>query len=648
MTSDHSREARGASSSNARQTADETVALLQATLDASDAGILVIDRDGHITLYNRRFLDLFGLTAEAFDSGGLPWLMEALAPQLQNPEVMVGGPLSGWTPAAGARQQLRFKDGRVLERLASPQEIGGAVAGVVVSYRDVTAAAQAIAALQEHRDLLEQAQGLARVGSWVAELGGDGRMSWSAETGRIFGLPPEQYPRTFGEVMNLVHEEDRQRLIDGGAAVLAGQPLDVEHRIVRPDGEIRWVHEKGQVIRDADGNPASIFGTIQDVTERRSMETRLHQLQKLEAIGRLAGGVAHDLNNALTAIIGFAEITYESLGPQHPARSGLDEIRRAAARAEAVTRELLAFSRRQLLRPTICSPAEIVDGIGRVLEPLVSSSIRLQCRVAADVPPIFCDRERLEQAVLKLAVNACDAMPLGGELTLAVARVEIGAAYARLHPPLTPGSYVELKVADTGAGIAPDAQAHLFEPFFTTKEIGKGTGLGLPMVYGTIKQNGGFIFAESALGQGTAFRLFFPPAAAKAPAAGPTSPRTAPTCVLVVEPEPSLQTFVSAALGRSAHRMVAAGSIDEALTVLADKNESIDVLLVDAEAPGIAGTELMAAVRKRHAQLPIILMTRYGAEQPDQAALPESVTILPKPFTPQELDAAIASRRRPR
>jgi PAS domain S-box-containing protein len=391
--------------------------------------------------------------------------------------------------------------------------VDGRVVGIVASYHDISQAVRTEQALQYQCAFLEKAQEVAQIGSWVAELGGTPQLAWSAETHRILGVPIGESATRSQSMVDFVHPDDRDTVRRASEAAVNGdQPYDIEYRVIRTDGGVRWVHSRADVELNDAGRPVRMVGTMQDVTERRVLEEQLRQAQKLEAIGRLAGGVAHDLNNALTAIVGYTELSLGLLADDHPARPDVQEVRRAAERAESVTRQLLAFSRKQLLEPRVFSLNDSVGNLGRMLERLLGSGIELKTVIAEALPPIYGDPGQIEQAVINLAVNARDAMPDGGRLTLAVAVVDVDEAFARARQPMKAGRYVELSVGDTGEGMDAETQAHVFEPFFTTKGVGKGTGLGLAMVYGTVKQSGGYIFLDSALGKGTTFRLYFSPA----------------------------------------------------------------------------------------------------------------------------------------
>ena len=491
----------------------------------------------------------------------------------------------------------------------------------------------------EQRALLEKAQEVAHVGSWVAELDGSDRLGWSKEAHRIFGVAIGEFEGTSESFFARVHPADRQTVRAASAAARAGSgPYDIEHRIIRPDGAVRWVHEKADIVRAADGTAIRMIGTVQDITDRRLLEDQLRQSQKMEAVGRLAGGIAHDLNNALTAIAGYAELALGQLQAESPARSDVEEIRRAAERAGSVTRQLLAFSRKEILEPRLFDLNQTIVSLGRLLDRLLGENIEVRTDLRPALPGIIGDPGQVEQAVINLAVNARDAMLKGGRLVLSTTVEDLDAAAARANPPMSPGRYVVLRVSDTGHGMSRETQARIFEPFFTTKETGKGTGLGLSMVYGTLKQIGGFIFVDSELDRGTTFRLYFRPAS---PAVQPAPRDTAiadtrgQETVLIVEDEPAVRNLVASALRSEGYRLLVASSAEEALTIADTCGDSIDLLLTDAIMPGKSGIELSNILTARRPGLRVIVMSGYTDET--LRDISDRTQLLQKPFAPREL-----------
>jgi PAS domain S-box-containing protein len=493
--------------------------------------------------------------------------------------------------------------------------------------------------------MLEKAQEVAHIGSWMMALDGSRRVVWSREMCRIHGIEPGAFDGTLDSGASFVHPADREGAREAAVrAISENRSYEYDLRIVRADGAIRWVRANGHIMPAEENQPARMIGTLQDITERRELEEQLLQAQKMEAIGRLAGGVAHDLNNALTAIGGFAELALGDLAPDHPAYADVQEARKAAERAGSVTRQLLAFSRRGVFEPRPFRLSETVDAIARFLGRLLGEDVRLELDLAPDTPFILGDPGQVEQAIVNLAVNARDAMPEGGRLAMTVRVQDVDDAFAASHVPMTPGRYVALTVADTGHGMSDDTRARIFEPFFTTKPVGKGTGLGLSMTWGTVKQMGGFVFVDSRPGVGTTFRLYFPPAQ-QAPAADPAPPpdehagaaAPAHSTVLVVDDEPSVRSLVFAALRNEGHRILLAASGDEALKTASEMGDAIDLLLTDATMPGTNGIELARELLARRPEMPVIVMSGYTQDHLAVGDLGVNVSMCQKPFTPREL-----------
>ena len=500
-------------------------------------------------------------------------------------------------------------------------------------------------AVEQHRAFLEKAQEVAHVGSWVAEFDGSNRLSWSAELYRIFGISVGDFRGTAQAFLEFVHPDDVEMLRSASAAAIEGQqPYDVEHRIITGDGRTRWVHEKADVIRDDARRPIRMIGTAQDITERRQLELQLRHAQKMEAIGRLAGGVAHDFNNALTIIASYTELVATALAEDHPARADLDEIRRAAARAEAVTRQLLTFSRRDAVELRTFELNAVVTGLGRLLGSALGPRVLLRIELAPSLPAITGDRGQIEQAIVNLSANARDAMPSGGELTISTGIEQVDYTVVRATEPMPPGTFVVLSISDTGHGFDRETQARIFEPFFTTKAVGKGTGLGLAMVYGSVKQSGGFIFVESEVGRGTTFRLYFPVAGPPAHAAASQASLAEPEAatVLVVDDEASIVNLVAASLTAEGYHLLTATSGEEALTIVAASGRPLDLVLTDARMPDMTGVELGRRLIERYPDLAVILMSGLGVEDlTGFAGAADAVAVFQKPFTPTQLRARI-------
>src|SRR5205807_1181187 len=331
--------------------------------------------------------------------------------------------------------------------------------------------------------------------------------------------------------------------------------LQVRHK----DGTYRSLEAIGRYLLD-DPVVRGVVINARDVTERRSLERQLLQAQKMEAVGRLAGGIAHDFNNVLTAIFGYADLLTEEFPAGSPARQDLEEIRKAATRASALTRQLLAFSRQQVLAPVVLNVNDLVDDVDKMLQRLVGEDVELRLTLARDAGNVRADSGQLQQVIMNLVVNARDAMPTGGKLLIETADAELAEQYAELHQPVIPGQYVMLAVSDTGVGMDAQTRARIFEPFFTTKEKSKGTGLGLSTVYGIVKQSGGYIWVYSEAGHGTTVKIYLPrvPGVAESPvpAPEPQQVRGGDETVLLVEDAAPVRTLARRSLEARGYRVL--------------------------------------------------------------------------------------------
>jgi two-component system, cell cycle sensor histidine kinase and response regulator CckA len=376
----------------------------------------------------------------------------------------------------------------------------------------------------------------------------------------------------------------------------------------------------------------------QDVSERHLLEQQLRQAQKMEAVGRLAGGVAHDFNNLLMVIKGHAELLMSSLAPADRVSRKIAQIDRAADRATALTKQLLAFSRMQVLQPRVMNLNGIVDDMGKLLPRLIGEDIELSIRTAPDLGSIRADASQMEQIVMNLAVNARDAMPNGGRLFIETSNAELDQAYNLAHPIVQSGRYVLLAVSDTGIGMDAETQAHIFEPFFTTKEAGKGTGLGLATVYGVVKQSGGFIWVYSELGKGTSFKIYLPRVdqpeeKTSAPNVSADAPRGAET-VLLAEDEQDVREVAREFLESAGYTVIEAHDGSEALRLAGDKSLAVDLLVTDMVMPGMTGRELAHRIQGLRPGLPAIFMSGYSERTAaENAQSDDSMYLLTKPFS---------------
>src|SRR5881628_807776 len=446
----------------------------------------------------------------------------------------------------------------------------------------------------------------------------------------------------------LVHPEDLPLALELLGRVVRGELRPAsQFRVRTAKGEYR-VGEFSATPQLHEGRLVGILGIGRDVTERVQLEQQLRQAQKMEAVGRLAGGIAHDFNNILTAITGYADLLLEDLAATDPRRQDAAEIHKAADRAAGLTRQLLAFSRQQVLQPTVLEVNKLVSDLEKMLRRLLGEDVALSTRLAPTTGRVKADPGQLEQVIMNLAVNARDAMPNGGKLTLETSNVDLDESYASDHYPARAGPFVLLAVSDTGIGMNEETQAHMFEPFFTTKEKGKGTGLGLATVYGIIKQSGGFIWVYSEVGHGTTFKLYLPRVEelaerAAAPAPARTRPARGTETVLVVEDEAPVRNVARQVLERHGYSVLEAPSAEAALDIATRYSGTIHLLLTDVVMPGLNGRELASRLADLRPDARVIFMsgytddavTRHGVLEPGSA-------YVQKPFTPD----AIARRVR--
>jgi two-component system, cell cycle sensor histidine kinase and response regulator CckA len=409
--------------------------------------------------------------------------------------------------------------------------------------------------------------------------------------------------------------------------------------------EVEWKQKSGRpftircsahVVRDSDGNVEFLEGFVEDISERRALEQQLRQGQKMEAIGRLAGGIAHDFNNLLGVIIGYGDLLLEHAGANNFLRNPAEQIMKAADRASALTRQLLAFSRQQVLEMKVLNLNAVVAEMGIMLQRLLGEDIHLEMALDPELGQVKADEGQIEQVIMNLAVNARDAMPGGGRLLIETQNVSFAEGSAPTKPPMDPGEYVKILVTDSGTGMDAATQAHIFEPFFTTKERGKGTGLGLATVYGFVKQSGGYVWVESEPGAGTTFTIFLPKVSETAErpdaSAEPEVPSQGAGTILLVEDEESLRTLTRNMLEQSGYTVLEACDGIEAVDLARDCSGSIDLLLTDMVMPGMNGRAVAEKVVQLYPDIRVAYMSGYTGFSTREAASFNAVMIA-KPFT---------------
>jgi len=437
--------------------------------------------------------------------------------------------------------------------------------------------------------------------------------------------------------------EEHTRLIDEFRR--SGTLDGIEVKWKRKDGSTVTVRISGRAVSSAD-EPADVLEAIaEDVTDRRALEDQFRQAQKMEAVGRLAGGVAHDFNNLLMVISGYAEVMLSKLETEHPLRDKAQAIQQASDRATTLTRQLLAFSRKQLLELKVVDVNAIVADMERLLRPLIGENVELSTKLAPEAGYTRADSGQLEQVLMNLVVNAKDAMPKGGKLTIRTQNSVIDESHRRGQTFIRPGKYVMLSVSDTGTGMDKETQSRIFEPFFTTKEKGKGTGLGLSTVYGIVKQSGGYVMVQSEEGRGTTFQIYLPHTegtAEKHAAPAPHAAAGGTETILLVEDEESVRQLVRETLQGKGYRVVEAENGEAGLAAAAQHEGKIDLVITDVVMPGMGGRELAEQLTKARPQTKVLYLSGYTEDSILNEGTVESGTaFLQKPFTLQNLSRKV-------
>jgi PAS domain S-box-containing protein len=629
----------------AEDRAHEAISLLTATLDSTADGLLVVDRQGRIVRFNERFIRMWRIPPEIAESGDDDQAIQFVLSQLVEPEAFVAKVRQLYaSPEAEGFDTLRFKDGRIFERYSIPQRLRGDVVGRVWSFRDVTDRERA----ETERSLAADreatiAQNLdAALFTFV--FGRDRTIHayeyLSAGAQGLYGVPahvPFEEPRFWS---GRIHPDDFRDVVEPAfERLLRLQGATIEFRYQTSRGIWRWHRSRLLPRRGPDGI-VLVDGLETDVTERVALEDQLRHAQKMEAVGQLAGGIAHDFNNILTAILGYAELALRRLSAADPLRPSLEEIQKGGERAASLTRQLLAFSRRSAAQPRVIDLNAALRELAPMIARVIGEDTALDLVLCEEAASARVDRAQLEQVIVNLVVNARDAMPEGGTITLATEGVDVTRAASPEGDPLPPGPYVRLLVRDTGTGIPPDVLPHVFEPFFTTKGPGRGTGLGLATAYGIVEQHQGRIRVQSETGRGTTFEILLPAAGGSAPAVEqiPGEARGGPETILLVEDDANVLALAAEALEELGYRVVSARSGDAALRAAKESAAPIHLLLTDMIMPHMGGRELAVRLVASHPEARVLFVSGYT---PDSELLAEvdkaSVAFLPKPYTVGQL-----------
>jgi two-component system, cell cycle sensor histidine kinase and response regulator CckA len=547
--------------------------------------------------------------------------------------------------AAADPAVLASRDGtsRPVAHTAAPiRDDDGAVYGVVLVFSDRTVQEAARQELKDAQERLQRAVRGGDVGLWDWDLRTNS-VYFSPEWKRQVGYENHELSNDHAEWESRLHPADHDRVVESAKAHIKGSSLawSAEFRLRHRDGTYRHMLAHASKLLDDTGAPVRFVGSNVDITDRVELQAQLLQAQKMDTVGRLAGGIAHDFNNLLTVINGTAELALGALPEGDPLRADLEQIQQAGDRAAALTRQLLAFSRKQIMAPSLVDLPLLVSGMEEMLSRLLGVHVNLVVEQPANPCNVRADPGQVEQVIMNLAVNARDAMPEGGTLTIRTTVVDVDAASAEEHAPVKPGAYVLMEVSDTGTGMDETTSMRMFEPFFTTKEPGRGTGLGLSTAYGIIEQSGGTICVRSQVGVGTTFRIYLPRSreVADASLSGPARAAIRGTeRILIVEDEELLIELTSRILRSAGYTVHTARSGAEALQFLERQPEAVQLVLTDIVMPGMSGRELGARIARAHPTIRVLYTSGYSSEIDrggDAGGVPEH--FIGKPYSRAEL-----------
>ncbi|MBI1897023.1 MAG: PAS domain S-box protein [Acidobacteria bacterium] len=601
--------------------------------------IMVVDEDGTIRFGSPSVTRVLGYEPGEFHNQNL---LSLIVPEDEERVRTVLGADSDPGGAQPFECRIRRRDGawRVLEVIGRRFTSGAAS---VLNARDVTERRHAEEQVRQANETLRAVIETSPLAIYTLDLQGNVK-SWNAAAEHIFGY-------TAGEVIDqplpTVFPEDQRAFRTKLEEAVAGQPLvGMEATRRRKDGSVVEVSVWSAQLRDGAGMVTGVVVVVADNTERKRLEEQFRQVQKMEAVGRLAGGVAHDFNNLLTVIAGYCQMLLDRLDPSDPLHEDMEQVLKAADRATALTKQLLAFSRKQVVQPKVVDLGALVHDMNHMLKRLVGEDIDLQVLVHEPVGKVKVDPGQIEQVIVNLVVNARDAMALGGRVTIELENAEIDREFLSRHLGLESGPYLMLAVSDTGIGIPPEIRAHLFEPFFTTKEKGRGTGLGLSTSYGVVKQSKGEIVVYSEVGRGTTFKVFLPrveePLDAEVIGAPERDRWRGSETVLVVEDEDGVRKVMQEMLNQQGYTVLAAAGGPEALEMVEGYVGPLDLLITDVIMPRMSGRELADRVRGLRSNVKVLFVSGYTDTVISQhGILDPGVAFLQKPFTPEQLSGKV-------
>lgn len=624
-------------------------------LDHLPAGVMVHAADASILLANQEACRMLGLscdleTGELRQNPGWEFVAEDLSvlSQDQHPVARI---LASRTNLENLVLGVRAPDRKeitwTLTNAYPDFDPDDDIRQIVVSFVDITERKRVEAALKESEFFFRESQRVTSLGSYKLDLANG---TWESSEGleQVFGID-KTYPRDVEGWLRLVHPDEADPMASYLYDEVIGkrQYFNRDYRIIRKsDGETRWVMGRGDLHFDGDGKPLTMIGIIQDITdrklvdaERERLQLQLVQAQRMESIGRLAGGVAHDFNNMLGVMMGRAEEAMMKMDPFHPVFVHLKEILKAGMRSSDLTRQLLGFARRQTVTPKLLDLNDTIEGMLKMLRRLIGEHIEIVWRPSVDLHPVLIDPGQVDQILANLCVNARDAIVGSGKLTIETMNTHFDAEFCIDQPDIQPGPFIALAVSDDGCGMDADTRRQIFEPFFTTKEVGKGTGLGLSTLYGIVKQNRGLVNVYSEPGQGTTFKIYLPAkpgatAARRTPL--PISVDRGDETILLVEDEPLLLSMTTEMLTGHGYTVEAAATGEQAIEMFRRGSDRIRLVVTDVVMPGMNGQKLVDQIRAIRPGLPALFMSGYTSNIIDQhGVVDEGFRFVQKPFSMQ-------------
>jgi two-component system cell cycle sensor histidine kinase/response regulator CckA len=621
-----------------RQKDEETVRRQTLAMDSSADGISILNEKGLHIYANEAFAQMLGF-ASADRIVGQPWRIVYAFQEMDKLEPEIRRSLAQ-TRKWSSPIQLRRPDGTTLPvELAITAMPEGGTACVC---RDLSQRKQAEKAREEaeikYRMLVEHVNAIA----YIAEIGINGQWYYvSPQVETILGYTPDEWLAIARDWASLIHSDDVATVMAAEEASMNGFPFQAEFRIKRKDGREIWLNDTAVVVQGSDAHPV-MEGIIVDITDRKHLETQLQQSRKMEAVGRLAGGIAHDFNNLLTIITGYTDLALSRHAIPLEIRGDIERIENAAGRAAALVRQLLAFSRKQVLQPKTIDLNSIVVNLDKLLRRLMDDNIEMTTSVQENVGKVKADPAQIEQVIMNLVVNARDAMPHGGRILIETTDVELGSAYAEEHVTVKPGRYVMLAVSDSGVGMDRETVAHIFEPFYTTKDSGHGTGLGLSTVYGIVKQSGGYIWVYSEPGKGSTFKVYLPrvedPLEEIAAPQPQLHAQRGSETILLVEDEEAVRDLIQTVLTEQGYEVIPSRDTQHALQIAECHPHEIHLLLTDVVMPSMSGRELATRVSEHRRGIRVLFMSGYTDNVITSGGMLEKgLAFLQKPFPPGQL-----------